>query len=79
MASLNILSLLIIKFALGVRIFWPMLLTIISVIIPSVLEVVNYIVFRKENIKRQKLFSKSIGVGAGIALRAIIGLRKLTY
>lgn len=60
MAILNVIVLLMFKIFWGEQIALPLTISFLSVIIPSVLELINHIVFRKENIKRQKKFSKSI-------------------
>ena len=60
MAILNVIVLLGFKIFAGEQISFPLTVTFLSVIISSVLEFINYIVFRKENIKKQRCFTKSI-------------------
>lgn len=59
-AILNVLVLLAVKFCTGRAISFPLTITFLSVSIPSVLEFMNAIIFRKENIKKQRRFTNSI-------------------
>ena len=59
-AVLNIFVLVILKIFTNINIFWPILIILLSVSIPSILDVINYIIFRKENIKTQKRFTKTL-------------------
>ena len=59
-AVLNIFALVILKIFTNINIFWPLIITILSIAIPSILDVINHIIFRKENIKTQKRFTKTL-------------------
>ena len=59
-AVLNLMFLGIIKFTSNIKICHLVTLTLISICIPSILDILNYIIFRKENIKIQKKFTKRI-------------------
>ena len=65
-----------------------MIVTILSIVIPSVIELFNYIIFRQENVQRQKKFSKNIdeyvasfyrALISHITIGAIINIRDKTY
>lgn len=71
-AGISILFLLIIKVLFGAKIGLSLTLTILSVVVSSVIEVLNYIIFRKENIKKQKSFSKRIDGLAASFLRGFV-------
>ena len=74
---LNLIFLVAIKIFTNVKI-WPfVLVTFISVTISSILDIMNYIVFRKENVKTQKKFTKKIdGLNASI-YRGLISIMTL--
>jgi len=74
---LNIAFLVLSKVFLNVNIAVPLILSVLSVIVPSVIEAVNYIVFRKENIKRQKSFTKSINGFEGSFYRGLLAVLEL--
>ncbi|MCI8620921.1 MAG: hypothetical protein HFJ50_03910 [Clostridia bacterium] len=76
-AILNVILLLCFKAFFGERISIPLTITLLSIVISSVLEFINYIVFRKENIKRQKRFSKSIDGLLGAFYRGSISIMVL--
>lgn len=50
---------------------------LISIVSPSIIEIINYIIFRKENIKKQRKFTKSIDGLYGSFYRAFINLSVL--
>ena len=54
---------------------WPFfLIALISLIMPTALDYLNYIVFRKEGMKKQKTFERNFSVLQGSLLRGIIGI-----
>ena len=56
-----------------------MLITFLSIIISNILDIINYIVFRKENIKVQKKFTKKIDGLIASIYRGIIEIGTLPY
>lgn len=78
-AVINLIFIYILNIFLNVKIGHVFLITIISVIISSILDLINYVIFRKENIKVQKKFTKRIdGLMASI-YRGIIELGTLPF
>ncbi len=76
---INIIFLSAIKIFAKVNIMPYFILSILSLIISSIIDIVNYIVFRKENIKVQKKFTKRTeGISASI-YRGIIEIADLPY
>lgn len=74
---LNIIVILLFKAYINPKVFWITLITLISIVIPSILEGLNYIIFRKENVKKQRKFTKSIeGIEASF-YRAVIAVMTL--
>lgn len=64
---LNLLFLAILKVMFNIKITPYVIITLLSIAISSVLDIINYIIFRKENIKAQKKFTKRIeGIPASI-------------
>lgn len=59
------------------KVFLGILITLLSIVIPSILEVLNHIIFRKENIKKQRRFTKSIDGLIASFYRAVIGIAVL--
>lgn len=51
--------------------------SLLSIITPSIIEVLNHIIYRKENIKRQKRFTKGIDDITASFYRAVIGVMVL--
>lgn len=78
-AGISILFLLIIKVLFGAKIGLGLTFALLSVVISSVIEVLNYIVFRKENIKKQKSFSKRIDGMTASFLRGVIRTDDFSY
>lgn len=76
-SALNIILLILSKLFLKVKIALPIIVILISLTVPSLVEIVNYIVFRKENIKRQKSFTKSINGFRASFYRALINIMEL--
>lgn len=76
-AILNLIFLVLAKYFFGAKIAFGVVATVISIIAPSIIEVVNYIVFRKENIKRQKSFTKCINGFRACFYRAMINMMEL--
>lgn len=70
--TLNIIILCILKMFTNVNILAPILIIFLSVVISSILELFNYIIFRKENVKKQRQFTKIIGGLSGSFYRGII-------
>lgn len=65
------------KVYLNANVELQIVISLISVTISSILDIINYIVFRKENIKRQKSFTKSInGIKASV-YRGLINIIEL--
>ena len=75
----NLILLIILKINLDITI-WPyMFITLLSIVISSVLDILNYIIFRKENIRVQKNFTRRIdGLFASVC-RGIIEMSILPY
>lgn len=74
---LNLIILSLAKIAIDLKVWQVVLITIGSIIIPSVLDIINYIIFRKENVKTQKRLTKRIeGIKASI-YRGIITIFEL--
>ena len=78
-AFVNILVLLCLKIFMGAKIGIALAVSILSVIMPTVLDYINYIVFKQEGIKKQKSFSKSVGGLQASFLRAVIEFSVLPY
>ncbi len=75
----NIVFLFIIYSLTKINIGLYLTLSILGIIVPSLIEIINYIIFRKENIKRQKKFTKRID-GLRISLyRALINISVLPH
>lgn len=65
--TVNLIFLVLTKIFLNSKIMPFIFITFISIVISSVIDIINYIVFRKENIKTQKKFTKKIdGLKASI-------------
>ena len=64
---------------MGAKIGIALAVSILSVIMPTVLDYINYIVFKQEGIKKQKSFSKSVGGLQASFLRAVIEFSVLPY
>lgn len=78
-AFVNIIVLLCLKIFIGAKIGIALTVSILSVIMPTVLDYINYIVFKQEGIKKQKSFSKSVGGLQASFLRAVIEFSVLPY
>lgn len=78
-AFINIIVLLSLKILINAKIGVALTISIISIIMPTILDYINYIVFKQEGIKTQKSFSKSIGGLQASFLRAIIEFSALPY
>lgn len=76
---LNFIFLSVFKLVLHIKV-WPfILISILSITISSILDLLNYIIFRKENIKVQKKFTKRIDGLLASIYRGIIDLGILPY
>ncbi len=71
---INILLLLILKVFIDFNTLGTITISFLSIAIPSVLELFNYIIFRKENIKRQKTFTQSLDGLEACIYRGIINI-----
>ena len=78
-AFINIILLLLLKIFIGARIGIPLTISILSIIMPTILDYINYIVFKQEGIKKQKSFSKSVGGLQASFLRALVEFSVLPY
>ena len=78
-AFINIILLLLLKAFTSLKIAIPLTISIISIVMPTILDYINYIVFKQEGMKKQKSFSKSIGGLQASFLRAIIEFSALPY
>lgn len=76
-AVLGIFLLCFSKVFLGTKIFLGAFVMLLSVIISSVLEILNCIIFKKENIKRQRLFTRSIDGFWGSFYRGVVSIMTL--
>lgn len=64
---LNLLFLAILKVVFNIKIAPYIIITLLSIAISSVLDIINHIIFRKENIKAQKKFTQKVdGISASI-------------
>lgn len=71
---LNILILLILKIFFNFSTSGIITISLLSIAISSVLEIFNYIIFRKENIKRQKTFTQRLDELEAGVYRGIINI-----
>lgn len=81
-AILNLIFLIILKIFLNTKIAPYVTITLISIVISAVLDILNHIIFRKENIKTQKKFTNKIdGLFASIyrGLISIVTLPNKAY
>ncbi len=78
-AFVNIIFLLFLKIFINAKIGIALTVSILSIIMPTILDYINYIVFKQEGIKKQKSFSKSIGGLQASLIRAIIEFSVLPY
>ena len=76
---INIIFLTILKISKNAKIGLLLAISIISIIMPTILDYINYIVFKQEGLKKQKSFSRNIGGLQASFLRAIIELAVLPY
>ncbi len=74
MAILSIVILISLKIFFNSKIALGISVMLISVVISSILELFSYIIFRKENIKRQKTFTKTAEGLKGSFYRAFINI-----
>lgn len=71
--------LVVLKLALNIK-TWPfVLISILSITISSIQDLINYVIFRKENIKVQKKFTKKIDGLTSSIYRGIIEIGTLPY
>lgn len=71
---LNVVILLLLKMFFNVKVISAIIIMLLAVVIPSVLEHLSYIIFRKENVKKQKMFTKTIEGLKGSFYRAVINI-----
>lgn len=76
---LNLFFLVILKVILDMEI-WPfVLISILGITISSIIDLINYVIFRKENIKVQKKFTNKIDGLLASIYRGIIEIGTLPY
>ena len=73
-AILNIIVLSFFEMFSNAKFGFQIFVMLLSIVIPSILELLQYIIFRKENIKKQKTFTKTIEGLKGSLYRAVINL-----
>lgn len=76
---LNLIVLSIIKIFTKTNIMAYILISIFSLVISSIIDILNYIIFRKENIKVQKKFTKRIDGLTASVYRGTIEILTLPY
>ena len=76
---LNIVLLCLLSKFIKINIIPTVLISLTGIIVPTILDYINYIIFRKEGIKKQKNFSKSIEGLEASFYRAILKLAVLPY
>lgn len=74
---LSLVILLITKIFVNVNTSGAIAISLISIVISSILEIFNHIIFRKENIKVQKRFTNTIDELSACLYRAIINIMTL--
>lgn len=78
-AFINIIFLLLLNTFIDAKISSALIVSILSIIIPTVLDYINYIVFKQEGMKKQKSFSNSISGLQASFFRGIIEFLVLPY
>ncbi len=78
-AFINIILLLCVKIFMNVKIGFPLTISILCILVPTVLDYINYIVFKQEGMKKQKSFSRSIGGLQASFMRALIEFSAIPY
>ncbi len=73
-ATLNLIFLIILKIFFNLKIAPFVTITLISIVISAVLDILNYIIFRKENIKTQKKFTHKIDGLSSSIYRGLISI-----
>lgn len=76
-AVLSIITLMFFKMFTNAKTITAIIIMLLSIAIPSVLELLSYIIFRKENVKKQRTFTKSIEGLEGSLYRAIVNIMTL--
>ena len=76
---LNIIIVLVFKYITNNNLLLPIWISLISIIFPSIIDYINYIIFKQEGIKKQKSFIKTISGLQGSLLRAVISLSVLPH
>ena len=76
---LNIIIILLYKFFASTNYLLPIWVSLISIIFSSIIDLINYIVFKQEGIKKQKSFVKTISGLQGSFLRGAISLSVLPH
>jgi len=74
MVILSIVILILLKIEFNVKIGLGISVMLISAVISSILEILDYIIFRKENIKKQKMFTRTADGLKGSIYRALINI-----
>jgi len=73
-ATLNLIFLIILKIFFNLKIAPFVTITLISIVISAILDILNYIIFRKENIKTQKKFTHKIDGLSSSIYRGLISI-----
>ena len=71
---LSVVILITLKMFKNVHVLFGICIMLLAIIIPSVLDFLSYIIFKKENIKKQKMYTNSIEGLKGSFYRALINL-----
>lgn len=74
---LSVIILMCLKMFTNVKLMWSILIMLFAIVVPSVLELLSFIIFRKENVKKQRRFTKSIEGLEGSFYRAVINIMTL--
>ena len=74
---INLVFLLGVKIFTNIKIFPFVLISFLSITISSIIDILNHIIFRKENVKTQKKFTKKIDGLAASIYRGIISIMTL--
>lgn len=71
---LSFIALVFLKMYANMTVGLEITIILLGVVVPSVLDLLKVIIFRKENVKRQKQFTKDVSGLEGSLLRAVISL-----
>lgn len=76
---LNFILVFAFKYFSNIKGFLPIWICLISMLFPTILDYINYIIFKQEGIKKQKSFVKTVSVLKGSLLRGIISFAVLPH